>query len=262
MGGLTDFVDKSCETYSDNAWNAYDQMRNLENTTRGPYNDASRRARKLLGGVPSPPGMVDSALSDLKNDVNSKVPDLSDADTLNEILKRCTPLKNLMDGAGSLNDALDYMGDMVSDLAGDAFDAAISGIMSAIPEFNASLDMLGCDDFFKNMKVPEFLGVLDGLLDCISNMCPGPSTDYLLDKALNLQDEMFFTDDGTFDRDRMLADVGVSPAQTANLTKLQDSMATIRADAITDIEGQVTTLFDNVKKAKKNKYLGKISSYF
>jgi len=250
MSGLTGFIEKSCISYTDLTKNAYDQMRELENLTRGPFKDADRAARDILGSIPTPDNIIDSALGDLTNAVGDAIPDLSDVGTLIDILNRCTPLKNLFNGTGSLLDAVDYMSDMVSDIVGDVFDSALSTIMSAIPEFNVGLDSLGVGDFFDDLKVPDFLGVLDGLLNCISDMCPGQSTDDILSDVIKLQDDMFFTDIGSFDTEAMLTSVGVSTAQFDNVLKLQDSMGVIRNNAVTTVTNQVTDLFNVVETAR------------
>ena len=103
--GILDFTTKACDTYTGLSYDAYKQLRSLENLTRGPYNDAARNLRKIQGKIPSIPGLVDSALNSLEFDLNSAIPDLSDFSVIADIITKCTPLKNLLSGTGSLTDA-------------------------------------------------------------------------------------------------------------------------------------------------------------
>jgi len=262
MGGVQEFVNKSCDTYSGYSYDAYKKLRGLGNITRGPYNEAARGLRKIKGGIPSPPGLVNSALGNLESDLNSQIPDLSDPAQIADIIAKCTPLGNLLNGLGSLTDATDYMTDMVSDIAGDIFGNAIGGIMSGISEFLSGLNILNVQNLFDSLGLDKVLGGLDGLLDCISNMCPGPGTEDLIWAVQELQDEMLFTDDGKFDTAALLNNVGIGGIQAANVTDIEASMTTMTNTAKDKMEGQVKTLFNNVKQAQKSKYIGKISSYF
>jgi len=262
MGGVQEFVNKSCDTYTGYSYDTYKQLRGLGNITRGPYNEASRSLRRIKGGIPSPPGMVDSALWDLEGELNSQIPDLSDPEQIADIIAKCSPLGNLLSGLGSLTDATDYMTDMVSDISGDIFSNATSGIMSGISEFLSGLNILNIQNLFGSLGLDKVLGNLDGLLDCISNMCPGPGTDDIIWAVEQLQDEMLFTDDGKFDTTALLSDIGIGGIQASNVTNIESSMTAMTNTAKDKMESQVKTLFNNVKKAQKSKYLGKISSYF
>jgi len=262
MGGITNFVDKSCDTYTGYSYDAYKQLRGLGNLTRGPQNKASRGLRKIKGLVPSPSGAVDSALGELNIALDNAMPDLSDVDTLKDIVSKCTPLKNLLNGTGSLNDAVDFMGGMVGNIADDVFNDAIGSIFSSIKEYASSLNILDVGDLFGNLGLDKVLGGLDGLLDCISNMCPGPGTDDLIWATQQLQEEMMFTDDGKFDTDALLANVGISGDQKLNIENIEVQMADMRAKSEETMTKQVETIFEQVSAAKKNKYIGKISSYF
>jgi len=260
--GVLEFKDSACDTYTGKSYDAYKQLRNLGNLTRGPQNDAMRGLNKIKGLVPSPPSLVDAALGDLENEVFAAIPDLSDVKQYADIIEGCTPLKDLLSGLGSLTDAIDFMTGMVSDIVGDVFSAAMGTIMAGIKEFASMLSAIDTGNLFKKLGLDKVLGLLDGLIDCISNMCPGPGVEDLIYATEQLQDDMLFTDDGVFDTDTLLNNVGIDPAMKDNAMKLDTQMINIKDAAEKKITGQVETLFAQVNAAKKKDYIGKISSYF
>ena len=106
------------------------------------------------------------------------------------------------------------------------------------------------------------MGGLDGFLDCISDMCPGPGTDDLIWATQQLKYDMMFTDDGKFDSDALLSDIGITGVQKVNVDDMSVKMVDMKIASEEKMERQVTALFKQVKLDEKKEYLGKISKYF
>jgi len=262
MGGLTDFKDQACDKYTDQTNRAKNQLKRLHQKTRGPLNEVKNKLNNLKSKATTPIDELTDKLKKLNKDMMDKVPDLSNNDDLNALKKLCGKLNDLLDGSGSLDDAIKDVTDATQNLITNVLNDSADSLMKNVEEYAAGQAMNVLDELFGEAKIPNILGTLDPLLQCLNDMCPGSSTNEIVDELNTMQNEMGFTDDGNFDSGLIMDQVGMSNDKKTNLTSIDSVITQTKSDASTSVSKQVENLFNSEKKAKKNSVIGKISGYF
>jgi len=263
FAGLNGFKKEMCDKYTTSAEQAYNQLSRLNSATRGPMNEIKRNLNKLKSKATTPVNKLRSKLGDVASLTAKAIPDFSDENTLNSFIKKCTPLGDLMNGTGSLTDAIEAVKKSTQNLVDDMiFKIAMPSIMFDVPEFDIGFDMNGLDKLFVSFKIPDILGGLDGLIDCIEKLCPGVETQKVIRATNELQNTMGFTDNGLFDSQALMTNVGMPPDKIANLTTTDGALKAMGVSTQALSQKSVTDLFKREAAKKKLPFVGKISKYF
>ena len=170
---LTDFKDQMCDQYTTSTIYAVSQLNNLHKITRGPYNNLRNSLYDLKSKPTTAAWLLNRKLGVLGGQMQSAVPDLSDVSTLKSMAAACTPFGDLMNGKGSLTDAIGSVVNATGNLMQNVITDASTTLMSGVEEYVSGAAMSVLDALFGNLKIPDILGDLDPLLNCIGNMCPG-----------------------------------------------------------------------------------------
>jgi len=261
--GLSEYRDQTCDQYTATTLKATRQLNNLHKLTRGPKNEVRKSLNKLKSQATTPVSELVRKLDVLKSGMKSKVPDFkNNKKDLLDMAKACTPFADLMNGKGSLTDATKSVVDATNNMVADVITGAADTLMSNVEEYTSGAAMAGMDSLFSELKIPQVLGTLDPLINCLDNMCPGSRTSAIVDELNDIQEEMGFDDEGAFDSAKMMQDVGMPADKTENLNSIDDMLINTVKEVQDDAASEVSDLFTSIKKAKKAPYVGKISSYF
>jgi len=260
---ITDFKNQMCNKYTTNTLRASRQLNNLHKLTRGPYNALRNTLFDLKSKPTTSAFILQQKLNVLSGEMQSQVPDLlSNKSDLARMAEACTPFKNLIDGKGSLTDAIGSVVDATNNLIQNVVLDAANTLMSNVEEYASGAAMSALDAMFGNIKIPDILGNLDPLLNCLDNMCPGHRTSQIIDQVNQIQSDMGFTDEGKFDAAKIMQEVGMPSDKQANLNSIGSIITDTTAKAQESASNQVSSLFSSIKKAKKSSVANKISSFF
>lgn len=260
---LTDFKNQMCDKYTTNTLRVSNQLNNLHKLTRGPFNELRNNLYELKSKPTTAVALLNSKLGTLSNQMKSQVPDLNNnIDDVKRMAAACTPFKNLMSGKGSLTDAIKSVVGATDDMVSGILTDAVNNLMNNVSEYTSGKAMSLLDDMFSNIKIPDILGNLDPLINCLDNMCPGSRTSSIVDEINQIQSDMGFTDEGKFDSAKIMRDVGMPSDKTTNLTNINSLISTTAAETKTSASNQVSTLFSRVKAQEKSPFIKKMSSFF
>jgi len=261
--GLIDLKDKMCDEYTEKTTRLSNQLSNIHKMTRGPYNELRNSLYDLKSKATTPINLLNSKLNSLESSMKAQVPDLlNNRQDLEVLMRKCTPFGDLMNGRGSLTDAIKSVVGATSDMLLGVVDDAADSLMKNVEEYASGKAMAALDTLFGEVKIPDVLGGLDPLINCLDGMCPGSRTSGIVDKINNIQNEIGFDDEGKFDSAAIMNKVGMPSDKQTNLTSINSLISKTASDAQSSASNQVNTLFKTIKKEAKAPFKGKLSSFF
>ena len=156
----------------------------------------------------SPADDIAAALAQFNSQVNDLIPDPTDFNRVNAMIKACTYLDTsdiLGKPAALLKDAIDsilgvggYIDQMLEDLANQL----------TIPEFLASINLSSLTTLFQQLGVISNIEAIRKLIQCLSAMCGMPVTAYI-NRLSQIYTDFYLTETGDLNVVQLVADSGI-----------------------------------------------------
>ena len=185
---------------------------------------------KLIGGPASSAGDILAAKDTIQGGVDDNTPAIPNTDEIENMLKDCGLLSdNILSGktspAAAVGDFVKKAGDAVEDAIGKALEA-ISNLLEA----PAATIINAINDILDKIKVPDVLGALDGILNCLDAMC-GSDVSGKVDYVNTLASDMKIDDNGALDVDTLFSEAGIDQGQADNIKEIGTKIADAKSSA-------------------------------
>lgn len=225
-----------------------DKISDEFNSLIQPAQEARRNVRRTISGIKStledlsfsPTSVIDSAVDDLADQVNSSIPETNeeDVDEIVDFVNSCNFLKE--------NDILSNPISLVKSAA-RAVNSKIEGFIgdfaATLPEFSVGdtlgniLDLLGPPEIPGGLGISDLVKSADVLINCIADRCGSDYISIVSNYSSQLQtiyDDMGLIDDptdpnwGELDLTKIYNDAGLTPSQITQIDKVKNSIQTAK----------------------------------
>jgi len=156
----------------------------------------------------NPASKIGEALAQFNNQVNQLIPDPTDYQTVNRMIRACSYLDTsdiFGKPASLLKDAIDgimgvggYIDNMLNDLSESL----------EVPEFIASNMLSGIETLFKQLGIISTIDEIKKMIQCLSVVCGMPVGAYI-NKLSQIYTDFYLTDTGEINIAQLVADSGV-----------------------------------------------------
>jgi hypothetical protein len=188
----------------------------------------------------NPISSINNALRQFNNQVNALIPDPTDYQTVNKMIRTCSYLDTsdiFGKPASLLKDTIDgimgtggYMDQMLNDLADDL----------AIPEFDISVDLSSLTELMQQLGVFSAIDEVKKMIQCLSVVCGMPVSAYI-NKLTEIYRDFYITDTGDVDVVRLIADAGVPFGKRGPLLEALTAVKAKRSQFSTILDNTVDT---------------------
>jgi len=210
----------------------------------------------------SPPDEIDSAVTDLTNDVAGIIPNpnTEDIDEMLDFISSC----NFLDGHEILSNPISLLKGGVSSAISEA-SGFVSDLVDLLPEFDAGQILANIFSKFSGAGagLPDFLDITaamqaaDKIINCIAGRCGSSfvarvasmteTLDDLYDE-LNIISDPIDPNWGKFDIDKLYDDVSLSVSEKLQMNKVMDSIE----DSQETITDSISNTVDATKSAARS----------
>jgi hypothetical protein len=184
----------------------------------------------------NPASKIAEALAEFNRQVNELIPDPTDYQTVNKMIRSCSYLDTsdiFAKPASLLKDTIDgimgvggYIDGMLSDLA-----AALE-----VPEFIASNMLSGIETLFQQLGILSTIDEIKKMIQCLSVVCGMPVQAYI-NKLSQIYTDFYLTETGDINVAQLVADSGVPYGKRG---PLMAAMSGVKAKRV-----QFNTILDN-----------------
>lgn len=201
-------------------------MEQAKEAVNAPTKLLNKELGKLIGEPASSAQDLSDATNAIQSGVDENTPTIPDTSEMEDILQSCGIIEdNILSGKTSPAAAV---GAFVSEAA-NAINRGVNDALDTISdllEAPASFLVNAINDILKNIKIPDILSSLDGILDCLDSTCGGDVSGKV-DYVNNLMSDMKLNDSGLIDTDTIFTEAGISQDQMNNIgdvtTKITDA---------------------------------------
>lgn len=191
---------------------------------------------------------ITNGIFDIQSAATDSIPLIPDASDMEDLINACTQFKvnfDLGSPRGIAEDFANKAANALGTAIGSAFD-----ILTGLPEFAISELLNGIEDILSQIQIPDLLGLLDGILECLDQVC-GSDVSSEVDQIDDLLNGMSLDDSGLLDKSTIFSDSGISQDKIDDLTTIGDQIVSAKDDAADALQTSKDILKGNTKAIKK-----------
>ncbi len=209
----------------------------------GTISDIILAIAALLPDGAIPQDLLNSKLSQISDIFDGVMPDFTDFDKMQDILKSCNILQETLQ-IGSINTILDgYLRDLNNDL-NRVLEAAF-GFLDFLEYPVAQLINL-VDKMIDTYGVTVSTARLRNVLQCLSAVCDKDVSSWVT-QLNNILSGAYLTRGGKLDKARLYSEGGLSSQQIGNVEQCISGIETDTSNAISDLSSTVTSFVDRAQ---------------
>jgi hypothetical protein len=184
----------------------------------------------------NPASTITAALAEFNKEVNKLIPDPTDYQTVNKMIRSCSyldtsdifgkPASLLKDTIDSIMGPGGYMDNLLKELSESL----------EIPEFIASNMLSGIETLFQQLGIISTIDEIKKMIQCLSVVCGMPVQAYI-NKLSQIYTDFYLTESGEINVAQLVADSGVPYGKRG---PLMEALSGVRAK-----RAQFNTILDN-----------------